>query len=138
MLKNNKGVTLVSLVVTIIILLILAGISISSVVGDNGLLNKATTSKTATEKKEEEEQLQIMLNNYAANELTMEETTLKEYLDEKKINGELTEVKEKIGSNGKKTIEVTVKKHPIIVDVDKCEVIENEGTQQSGDGESGT
>lgn len=136
MLKNNKGVTLVSLVVTIIILLILAGISISSVVGDNGLLNKATSSKTATEKKEEEEQLQIMLNNYAANELTMEATTLKQYLDVKKVNGELTAVGQETVSNGKTTIEVTVKKHPITVDVDKCEVIENEGTQQPEESES--
>ncbi len=136
MLKNNKGVTLVSLVVTIIILLILAGISISSVVGDNGLLNKASSSKTATEKKEEEEQLQIMLNNYAANELTMEKTTLKQYLDAKKENGELIDVGEEIDNNEKKTIEVIVKKHPITVDVDKCEIIEDEGIKQPEESES--
>lgn len=135
MLKNNKGVTLVSLVVTIIILLILAGISISSVVGDNGLLNKATTSKTATEKKEEEEQLQIMLNNYVANELTIGKD-LKTYLEDKKNVGELAEVTEVTEVN--KQIKVKVNTYAFTVDVDKCEVIENEGTQQPGDGESGT
>ena len=125
MLKNNKGVTLVSLVVTIIILLILAGISISSVVGDNGLLNKATSSKTATEKKEEEEQLQIMLNNYAANELTSKYKTIKEYLDSKKKEKELKEVSNVIETDaGKNIIDVTVNAHNITVDVDKCEVIE--------------
>ena len=35
MLKNNKGITLISLVITIIVLLILAGISISSITGGN-------------------------------------------------------------------------------------------------------
>lgn len=42
MLKGQKGITLVALVITIIVLLILAGITISLVIGDNGLLNKAT------------------------------------------------------------------------------------------------
>ena len=44
MLKSNKGVTLVALVITIIVLLILAGVSISLVVGDNGVLSNATTA----------------------------------------------------------------------------------------------
>ena len=41
MLKNNKGITLVALVVTIVILLILAGVSLNLVLGDNGLVRKA-------------------------------------------------------------------------------------------------
>ncbi len=40
--KNNKGITLVALVITIIVLLILAGVSISLVVGENGVLSRAT------------------------------------------------------------------------------------------------
>ena len=48
MLKSNKGVTLVALVITIIVLLILAGVSISLVVGDNGVLNNATTAVDST------------------------------------------------------------------------------------------
>ena len=40
-LKNNKAITLIALVVTIVVLLILAGISISLVVGDNGLIKKS-------------------------------------------------------------------------------------------------
>ena len=45
--KNNKGITLIALVVTIIILLILAGISIAMLTGENGILTNA--SKTSTE-----------------------------------------------------------------------------------------
>lgn len=42
MLKEQKGITLVALVITIIVLLILAGITISLVLGENGILNKAS------------------------------------------------------------------------------------------------
>ena len=47
--KSTKGITLVALVVTIIILLILAGVSIATLTGDNGLLNRAKDAKIATE-----------------------------------------------------------------------------------------
>lgn len=45
MLKNNKGITLVALVVTIVILLILAGVSLNLVLGDNGIVRKAQGGK---------------------------------------------------------------------------------------------
>lgn len=41
MLKNQKGITLVALVITIIVLLILAGITISLTLGENGIINRA-------------------------------------------------------------------------------------------------
>ena len=44
MLKENKGVTLVALVITIIVLLILAGVTLSMVVGNNGLFTRAKDS----------------------------------------------------------------------------------------------
>ena len=44
-LKNSKGITLVALVVTIVVLLILAGVSINLVVGQNGIINKAKDAK---------------------------------------------------------------------------------------------
>ena len=39
--KKNKGITLVALVVTIVVLLILAGVSINLVLGNNGIIAKA-------------------------------------------------------------------------------------------------
>lgn len=39
--KNNKGITLIALVITIIVLLILAGITIAMLTGENGLLSKS-------------------------------------------------------------------------------------------------
>ena len=44
--KNNKGITLVALVVTIVVLLILAGVSINLVLGNNGIIAKAKDAKT--------------------------------------------------------------------------------------------
>lgn len=46
--KNNKGITLIALVVTIIVLLILAGVSIAMLTGDNGILGRAKESSTQT------------------------------------------------------------------------------------------
>lgn len=49
-LKRTNGITLVALVVTIVVLLILVGVSIAALTGNNGLLNKASESKEKTEK----------------------------------------------------------------------------------------
>ena len=43
--RNQKGITLIALVITIIVLLILAGVSIAMLAGDNGVLTKASDSK---------------------------------------------------------------------------------------------
>ena len=43
--KQTKGITLIALVITIIILLILAGVSIKLVVGDTGIITKSEEAK---------------------------------------------------------------------------------------------
>jgi hypothetical protein len=48
--KKNLGITLIALVVTIVVLLILAGISISMLTGQNGILNRAQEAKEKTKK----------------------------------------------------------------------------------------
>lgn len=45
-LKINKGITLIALVITIIVLLILAGVTIATLTGDNGILTKAQSAKS--------------------------------------------------------------------------------------------
>ena len=59
--KNNKGITLVALVVTIIVLLILAGVSISMLTGQNGILKRATEAKNTTEVASEKEGIQMAI-----------------------------------------------------------------------------
>ena len=56
--KQNKGITLIALVITIIILLILAGISIASLTG-SGLFEKAKDAKTETLKADSQERIQL-------------------------------------------------------------------------------
>ena len=62
MLKNNKGITLIALVITIIVLLILAGISIAMLTGNNGLLTKANDAKNDTATAEAKERINMELN----------------------------------------------------------------------------
>ena len=58
--NKKQGITLIALVVTIIVLLILAGVSISMLTGKNGILNRAAEAKEKTEgtQKEDEKKLQ--------------------------------------------------------------------------------
>ena len=53
--KRNNGITLIALVITIIVLLILAGISIAMLTGENGILTRANDAKNKTEEAEQEE-----------------------------------------------------------------------------------
>lgn len=53
--KKQKGITLIALVVTIIVLIILAGVSIRLVLGDNGIVQKAMLGKENMEKAQKEE-----------------------------------------------------------------------------------
>ena len=57
--KNKGGITLIALVVTIIVLLILAGISVSMLTGQNGILNRAAEAKEKTEVAQKEEQTKL-------------------------------------------------------------------------------
>ena len=58
--NKQKGITLIALVITIIVLLILAGISIASLTGENGILNKSKTAKEETKKADYQETLQLI------------------------------------------------------------------------------
>ena len=73
MLNNAKGITLIALVVTIIVLIILAGISISLVLGNNGIVEKAKFAKEQTE--------QAKLNE----EIGLNETA--KYIEEMGVDG---------------------------------------------------
>ena len=54
-LKEKKGITLIALVVTIIVLIILAGVSINLVLGENGIITQARKAKALTEQTEQDE-----------------------------------------------------------------------------------
>ena len=79
-LRRNKGITLIALVVTIIVLLILAGISIAMLTGQNGILNRAAEAKEKTRVAQEDENEKLqgyekIINQYAENLPIGEDTT---------------------------------------------------------------
>ena len=66
MLKNNKGITLIALVITIIVLLILAGVSIAMLTGNNGILTQANNAKTDSANAEVAEKINMELQAFKA------------------------------------------------------------------------
>ena len=61
--RKNKGITLIALVVTIIVLLILAGISINMLTGQNGILKRAGEAKRRTGEAQERENIQVAITS---------------------------------------------------------------------------
>lgn len=60
--KNQNGITLIALVITIIVLLILAGVAIAMLSGENGLLKQADNAKRDTQAGEAVERINLALN----------------------------------------------------------------------------
>ena len=58
-LENQKGITILALIVTVIILIILAGITISTISGDNGIITNTSKAKFTTEVKDIQEQIEL-------------------------------------------------------------------------------
>lgn len=59
LIKNTRGITLIALVVTIIVLLILAGIAISLTIGNNGLFARAKDVQIKTDIEETRELIKL-------------------------------------------------------------------------------
>ena len=64
----EKGITLIALVITIIVLLILAGIAISMLSGENGLLKNAADSKVEAERQQRIEKIKLAVTAAMINE----------------------------------------------------------------------
>ena len=77
---GKKGITLISLVVTIIVLLILAGITISMLFGENGLLNRATDATEEYSKSEAREKVELLLSEYVIDKATGENDNFTNFL----------------------------------------------------------
>ena len=64
--KSKRGITLVALVITIIIMIILAGVSVQLVLGENGVLTKSKTAKEKNSLSTAEEKLKLKILDYVA------------------------------------------------------------------------
>ena len=79
--RKEKGITLIALVVTIIVLLILAGVSISMVVGNNGVINQANEAVEESLKGKAKEELELAWASVEA-----------EYAEERTKNSQLDKI----------------------------------------------
>ena len=100
--KEMKGITLVALVITIVVLLILAGVSINTVLGDDGIIKKAKEAAEATKQASAEEEMNRLVLEY---QLASNDETLESFLQEKVTEGRIDGVTD----NGDGTITITKK-----------------------------
>ena len=80
--KQEKGITLVALVVTIIVLIILAGISINLLLGDNGLITKAREAKKEQKIAEVKEKLSLEIATAETDAIIRNESLEEEQLND--------------------------------------------------------
>ena len=78
---KQRGITLIALVITIIVLIILAGVTINRLVGENGIITQAQRAKNETAQGQKEES-----GGLASLEQQIDESTGKTYITEKGVN----------------------------------------------------
>ncbi len=80
-LKKERGITLIALVITIIVLLILAGVTIASITGENGILSKATQASQKTTQEKEREEIKMAVTSDNMKYITGDEGESEDYIE---------------------------------------------------------
>ena len=112
--KDVKGITIVSLVVTIVVILILAGVTINVLVGDNGVINVSKEKNSKLAEKTAKEEMRTVVLEYG---ISSDGETLQEFL-ESKVPSKLDEVK-KIDD---KTLEIKKNGYTIQVEIEEKKI----------------
>lgn len=104
-LKEKSGITLISLIVTIIILMILAGVAAGSLMQESSIINQSGNAKERIEEFDGQAQVNLLIQEWKMG-IDQDITT---FLNRKKSRGEIDSFEEKDGSyivviNGKKGI----------------------------------
>ena len=123
MLNNKKGITLIALVVTVVVLIILAGVSINAVIGDDGIIKKAQNSANLTKEAEVKEAINRTILEFY---LTNDYETLEDFLKAKAEDGSI----DSVTKNADGTL--TVKKGEYSV------TVENKTNSSGGSGSGGS
>ena len=123
MLNNKKGITLIALVVTVVVLIILAGVSINAVLGDNGIIKKANQAASVTKEAEVKEAINRTILEFY---LTNDYETLEDFLKAKAEDGSI----DSVTKNADGTL--TVKKGEYSV------TVENKTNSSGGSGSGGS
>lgn len=99
--KKQQGITLIALAVTIIVMLILAGVTITALTSENGIINQANTAKETNKVARTEEDARLEYSNLI----------LKKQIDGHGETTELSDVIERLEENGYETVEKDVKNY---------------------------
>jgi len=114
--KKDKGITIIALVITIIVLLILAGITIATLMGENGIIARASKSRAENEKAEILEGVRLYVNEWAIEKNTPKATNFETFL-----RGKYNATKNENG-----TYSVVDKGYEIIIDLENGTVTTND------------
>lgn len=120
--KNDRGITLIALVITIIVLLILAGVSLSLIIGENGITERAIKAGKIYDVAGAKEQVQALVADYES-----------QYYEEKYTRG--NDVSDKIGDYvaEKLVAETKISDYDLMTDKDKKAIIlQKDGTRMLG------
>ena len=107
--KETKGITLITLAITIVVLIILAGVSINAVIGDDGIIKKAQNSANLTKEAEVKEAINRTILEFY---LTDDYETLEDFLKAKVTEGKIDSVTKNVDGT------LTVKKGEYSVTVE--------------------
>ena len=106
--KANTGITLITLVITIAVLAILAGVSLNAILGDDGILDIAQQRSDETQEKTAKSEMQQLVLEY---QLSRSEETLEEFLKEK-----IPDRIDKVTNNGDNTLTMEKDGYTLTVD----------------------
>ena len=133
--RNQKGITLIALVITIIVLLILAGVSIAMLTGENGILTRANDSQVATDDAEVIEKVNMELSAQLANAMSGKafdaQSTVQGNLNDMPDGYTVTATVDNDGdTNADKSVKIEIEKP----DDSKIEVLEGSVTYDATEG----
>ena len=118
-LKNARGITLIALVITIIVLLILAGITLSTLTGREGLINQAQNAGKEHSKESAREDIILV---------TYQSLDNKGYTDTAKLEQGLNDIGATIIEKGEELWKVEHKEYEFVIDIEEGDVSENNGS----------
>ena len=121
--KEMKGIRLITLVITIVVLIILAGVSINAVISDDGIIKKAQNSANLTKEAEVKEAINRTILEFY---LTDDYETLEDFLKAKVTEGKIDSVTKNVDGT------LTVKKGEYSV------TVENKTNSSGGSGSGGS
>lgn len=122
--RNKNGITLIALIITIIVLLILAGITISLVVGDNGVLSNAKKSSQETIVGREKETIAVSWGALVSNKLVNDEEITDESF-EQELDNNNNDVTVSYDDDGNYLVHFNDTGHNYVINRVTGEVVEN-------------